>query len=102
MHYLLEFFRVRVSWPEKCGSHAQRHCVRIARRPALNEEYLARAKGKVEDVRLLINGAAKRAAELARGAKPLVPTLPDDDRSSLDIALLEIAEGAVVIKAVVA
>jgi len=68
----------------------------------LNEEYLARAKGKVEDVRLLINGAAKRAAELARGAKPLVPTLPDDDRSSLDIALLEIAEGAVVIKAVVA
>ena len=68
----------------------------------MNEEYLARAKGKVEDVRLLINGAAKRAAELARGAKPLVPTLPDDDRSSLDIALLEIAEGAVVIKAVVA
>jgi DNA-directed RNA polymerase subunit K/omega len=68
----------------------------------LNEEYLARAKGKVEDVRLLINGAAKRAAELARGAKPLVPTLPDDDRSSLDIALLEIAEGAVVIKRVVA
>ena len=68
----------------------------------MNEEYLARAKGKVEDVRLLINGAAKRAAELARGAKPLVPTLPDDDRSSLDIALLEIAEGAVVIKRVVA
>ena len=67
----------------------------------MNEEYLARAKGKVEDVRLLINGAAKRAAELARGAKPLVPTLPDDDRSSLDIALLEIAEGVVVIKAVV-
>ncbi|MBT3286610.1 MAG: DNA-directed RNA polymerase subunit omega [Victivallales bacterium] len=68
----------------------------------MNEEYLARAKDKVDDVRLLINGAAKRAAELARGAKPLVPTLPDDDRSSLDIALLEIAEGAVVIKAVVA
>jgi len=67
----------------------------------LNEEYLARAKDKVDDVRLLINGAAKRAAELARGAKPLVPTLPDDDRSSLDIALLEIAEGVVVIKAVV-
>ena len=68
----------------------------------MNEEYLARAKDKVDDVRLLINGAAKRAAELARGAKPLVPTLPDDDRSSLDIALLEIAEGAVVIKRVVA
>ena len=68
----------------------------------MNEEYLARAKDKVDDVRLLINGAAKRAAELARGAKPLVPPLPADDRSSLDIALLEIAEGAVVIKAVVA
>jgi DNA-directed RNA polymerase subunit K/omega len=64
----------------------------------LNEEYLARAKGKVDDVRLLINGAAKRAAELARGAKPLVPTLPDDERTSLDIALLEIAEGMVVIE----
>jgi len=64
----------------------------------LNEEYLARAKEKVDDVRILINGAAKRAAELARGAKPLVPTLPEDERSSLDIALLEIAEGAVVIE----
>ncbi len=64
----------------------------------MNEEYLARAKEKVDDVRILINGAAKRAAELARGAKPLVPTLPEDERSSLDIALLEIAEGAVVIE----
>jgi DNA-directed RNA polymerase subunit K/omega len=63
----------------------------------LNEEYLARAKEKVDDVRLLINGAARRAAELARGAKPLVPTLPEDERTSLDIALLEIAEGMVVI-----
>jgi DNA-directed RNA polymerase subunit K/omega len=64
----------------------------------LNEEYLARAKEKVDDVRLLINGAAKRAAELARGAKPLVPTLPEDERTSLDIALLEIAEGMVAIE----
>lgn len=64
----------------------------------MNEEYLTRAKEKVDDVRLLINGAAKRAAELARGAKPLVPTLPEDERSSLDIALLEIAEGAIVIE----
>jgi DNA-directed RNA polymerase subunit K/omega len=63
----------------------------------LNEEYLSRAKENVPDVRLLINGASKRAAELARGAKPLVPTLPDDERTSLDIALLEIAEGLVVI-----
>jgi len=64
----------------------------------LNEEYLARAKERVEGVRLLINGAARQAAELARGAKPLVPTLPNDDRSSLDIALLEIAEGVLIIE----
>jgi len=64
----------------------------------LNEEYLERAKEKVDDVRLLINGAAKRADELAKGAKPLVPTLPQDDRTSLDIALLEIAEGKIVVE----
>jgi len=58
----------------------------------LNEEYLKRAKEQVEDVRALINAAAKRATELARGARPLVPVIPQDDRSYLDIALLEIAE----------
>jgi DNA-directed RNA polymerase subunit K/omega len=58
----------------------------------LNEQYLERAKEKVQDVRALINAAAKRAAELARGARPLVSVLPQDDRSFLDIALLEIAE----------
>ena len=51
------------------------------------------------DIRLLINGASKRAAELARGARPLVPMLPQDERSHLDIALLEIAEGKIVIQA---
>jgi len=63
----------------------------------LNEEYLNAAKKKVKDVRFLINGAAKRAAELAHGARPLVPMLPQDERSHLDIALLEIAEGKIVI-----
>jgi DNA-directed RNA polymerase subunit K/omega len=63
----------------------------------LNEEYLAAAKKKVKDVRFLINGAAKRATELARGARPLVPMLPQDERSHLDIALLEIAEGKILI-----
>jgi len=66
----------------------------------LNEEYLDRAKQKVTDVRLLINGAARRATELAKGAKPMVPTLPNDERSSLDLALLEIAEGMIVIELV--
>jgi DNA-directed RNA polymerase subunit K/omega len=65
----------------------------------LNEEYLARAKEKVDDIRVLINGAAKRAAELARGERPLVPTMPHDDRTNLDIALLEIAEGKIALTA---
>ena len=65
----------------------------------MNEEYLKKAQSKVDDVRLFINGVSQRAAELARGAKPLVPTRPDDDRSNLDIALLEVAEGKVVISA---
>lgn len=69
----------------------------INRRQELNEQYLENARGKVKDVRLFINGVSKRASELARGAKPLVPTLPQDDRSSLDIALLEIADGKIVI-----
>ena len=65
------------------------------RRPTLNEEYLARAKVHVSDVRVFINGVAKRAAELAHGARPLVPTLPQDERTHLDIALLEVAEGKI-------
>ncbi len=64
----------------------------------MNDEYLNLARKKVTDVRLLINGASKRAAELARGARPLVPMLPQDERSHLDIALLEIAEGKIVIQ----
>ena len=67
-------------------------------RDTLNEEYLERAKATVDDVRLLINGVSKRAAELSRGARPLVPTLPQDERSNLDIALLEVAEGKILIK----
>ena len=63
----------------------------------MNEEYLAQARKKVNDVRFLINGAAKRAAELAHGGRPLVPMLPNDERSHLDIALLEIVEGKIVI-----
>lgn len=63
----------------------------------MNEEYLARAREKVKDVRLFINGVSKRTSELAKGARRLVPMLPNDDRSYLDIALLEVAEGKVVI-----
>lgn len=73
----------------------------------MNEEYLARAKDKFEelrkqknhnyDVRLFINGVCKRAEQLSHGAKRLVPTLPEDERTPLDIALLEVAEGKVMI-----
>ncbi len=64
----------------------------------MNEEYLARARAKVKDVRLFINGVSKRSIQLSKGNRRLVPTLPDDNRSNLDIALLEIAEGKVIIK----
>jgi len=64
----------------------------------LNNKYLADAVKQVSDVRLLINGASKRASELGKGARPLVPTTPNDTRSHLDIALLEIAEGKIIIK----
>ncbi|MBP5638400.1 MAG: DNA-directed RNA polymerase subunit omega [Victivallales bacterium] len=63
----------------------------------MNEEYLARAREKVSDVRLFINGVSKRASQLAKGDRRLVPTLPNDERSHLDIALLEVAEGKIVI-----
>ena len=52
---------------------------------------------KVGDKRILINGAAKRAGELARGARSLLPINPQDEMSHLDIALLEIAEGKLTI-----
>ena len=64
----------------------------------MNEQYLDRARTKVTDLRALIIGASRRAAELARGARPLVPVLPSDVRSHLDIALLEIAEGKIIIE----
>ncbi len=61
----------------------------------MNVDYLERAKAKIPNVRLLIICASKRATELSRGAKPLVPVLPNDERSHLDISLLEIAEGKI-------
>jgi DNA-directed RNA polymerase subunit K/omega len=63
----------------------------------VNEKYLSRALEVVGDRPILINGASRRASELARGAKPLIKVLPTDDRSYLDIALLEIAEGKLIL-----
>ena len=60
---------------------------------AIDGRLLELALQKVSDRRILINGSAKRAGELARGARPLLPINPQDEMSHLDIALLEIAEG---------
>lgn len=65
----------------------------------MNETYLEIAKQKVSDHRLLINGASHRAAELARGGRPLIPVSPgEQEMDYLDIALKEIAEGKIVIR----
>ncbi len=64
----------------------------------MNEEYLNRARMKVTDVRLFINGVSKRTMQLSNGSRRLVPTTPEDERSNLDIALLEVAEGKIIIK----
>lgn len=64
----------------------------------MNEKLLEQAKKLVPDRRILINGASKRAAELARGARPLVPVNPQDEVSFLDIALRELVEGKIVLK----
>ena len=66
----------------------------------MDDKLLEQAKQQVEDRRLLINGASRRAAELARGARPLVPVVHQDELSYLDIALMEVAEGKIRIKPV--
>ena len=63
----------------------------------MNEEMLAKAKAKVKDVRLFINGVSKRADQLVRGSTALVPVAPNSEESKLDIALREVAEGKIII-----
>ncbi|MFA4945312.1 MAG: DNA-directed RNA polymerase subunit omega [Lentisphaeria bacterium] len=65
----------------------------------MNDRLLDQVKKMIPDRRILINGAAKRAAELARGARALVPVNPEDEESYLDVALREIVEGKVIIHA---
>ena len=66
----------------------------------MNEEYLAQARQKVTDVRMFIVGVSRRAAELAKGARPMVKLNNDEEKEKdfLNIALKEVAEGKVVIK----
>ena len=56
----------------------------------MNNDYLARAKKAIPDVQILSVVAAKRARQLATGARPMIKC---KDENVLDIALLEIAEG---------
>ncbi len=59
---------------------------------AVKTDLLEKALEKVPDKCLLVNGAARRSAELSRGARPLVPVVPQENLAPLDIALLEIGE----------
>ena len=58
----------------------------------MNNAYVDRAKKIIADPKILSLVAAKRARQLAGGARPMVKC---KDENHLDIALLEIAEGKV-------
>ncbi|OGV39480.1 MAG: DNA-directed RNA polymerase subunit omega [Lentisphaerae bacterium GWF2_45_14] len=58
----------------------------------MNNAYVERAKKVIADPKILSIVAAKRAKQLALGARPMVKC---KDENHLDIALLEIAEGKV-------
>jgi DNA-directed RNA polymerase subunit omega len=56
----------------------------------MNNAYLAKAKQFISDPQILSVVAAKRARQLAGGARPMIKC---DCNNLLDIALLEIGEG---------
>lgn len=56
----------------------------------MNNAYLAKAKQFITDPQILSVVAAKRARQLAGGARPMIKC---DCKNLLDIALLEIGEG---------
>lgn len=58
----------------------------------MNNAYLDRAKKVIEDPQILSVVAAKRARQLALGARPMVKC---SSENHLDVALLEIAEGLI-------
>jgi DNA-directed RNA polymerase omega subunit len=60
----------------------------------MNNEYLERAKQQIPAPKILAVIAAKRAKQLAVGARPMVKTT---NENYLDVALLEIAEGLLVV-----
>lgn len=58
----------------------------------MNNEYLDKAKKVITDPQILSVVAAKRARQLALGARPMVKC---DSENHLDVALLEIVEGMI-------
>ena len=56
----------------------------------MNNAYLAKAKIVIPDPQILSVVAAKRARQLATGARPMIKC---DAANLLDVALLEIGEG---------
>ena len=56
----------------------------------MNNAYLNKAKSVIPDPQVLSVVAAKRARQLATGARPMIKC---DSKNWLDVALLEIAEG---------
>ena len=56
----------------------------------MNNDYLNRANAVIPDPQVLSVVAAKRARQLATGARPMIKC---DMTNLLDVALLEIAEG---------
>ncbi len=58
----------------------------------MNNAYLAKAKEVITDPQILSIISAKRARQLALGARPMIKC---DDENYLDIALLEIANGLI-------
>ncbi|NOY82988.1 MAG: DNA-directed RNA polymerase subunit omega [Kiritimatiellaeota bacterium] len=65
---------------------------------AIDPKTLEAALAKIPDKCILVNAASRRAAELSRGARPLVPVSPQDELSYLDIALRELADERILVK----
>ncbi|MGN0891670.1 MAG: DNA-directed RNA polymerase subunit omega [Oligosphaeraceae bacterium] len=74
----------------------------------MNEEYLRQAVAKAKemcaqrgesfDLRLFITGVSKRAVQLSKGYRRLIPLPPNDNTSFLDLALREVAAGKIIIE----
>jgi DNA-directed RNA polymerase omega subunit len=66
----------------------------------MNNGYLERARTKIADPKMLVVATARRAKQLAAGARPMVRC--DNYENHLDVALLEIAEGLIEVERVTA